>query len=83
MPSDATFHIIRIAIQAEAFVIDLKFTNPPELVDCIKTISLPIPDLDLALDHTVQNLWRQTASRIQYEYEQGPPYSFLKDILDS
>lgn len=83
MTHDATFHIIRIAIQAEAFVIDLKFVTPPELTDCIKTVSIPITDLDQALDHTVQNLWRQTGDWLQHEYEQGPPFGFLKEMFDS
>ena len=84
MDYDATFHIIRIAIQAEAFVIDMKFTAPPELAECIKSVSIPIADLeDQVLGQTVQILWKQTADRIQHEYEQGPPFSFLKDMLDS
>lgn len=83
MSHDATFHIIRIAIQADGFVIDLKFATPPELEGCIKSVSTPIANLEnQALGQSIQDLWKQTADLIQHEYEQGPPFSFLKDMLD-
>ena len=83
MSHDATFHIIRITIQADGFEIDLKFTTPPELEGCIKSISIPIAELETqALGQSIQGIWKQTADLLQHEYEQGPPFSFLKNMFD-
>ena len=83
MTSDTTFQIVRIAIQADGFAIDIKFTTPPEIAGCIKTLPIPIADLETQpLGQSIQDLWKLTADQIQHEYEQGPPFSLLKDMFD-